>query len=263
MATAPFPLDVRKTSFSYSLVPADSAFDAGRAGFQTRDLGLAGASGGILSATHLRRQKDAGAPSTQWRTREELLYFCLTLRGTMHVEDDSGFDAVVPPLTAILQPAGLRVREYDHSDDFEALVFATGPQAGAATPAARFKPIYDFDSPQAYVPGTGDREFLSFRNFGVADATGRQFHPQLIHALKPFEGGTGWHVHTMNQWFYVVGGSAAFEVKGHAPLTIGAGVAVTLPEDLPHNVPSYSDDYFLIEVCMPADFKTTSVPAPQ
>ena len=55
---------------------------------------------------------------------------------------------------------------------------------------------------------------------------------------------------------YVLKGSITTEMEGHAPVTMRAGSAWIQPPKIKHRVTDYSDDCELLEIVLPAEFKT-------
>jgi mannose-6-phosphate isomerase-like protein (cupin superfamily) len=79
------------------------------------------------------------------------------------------------------------------------------------------------------------------------------------------EGGTGWHNHTMRQWFYVMGGEAELEMEVNEKvdkMPLRSGDAMTVSKGQRHDVPTYTDDYFVLEMCIPKEYDTTAHEGP-
>ena len=71
-------------------------------------------------------------------------------------------------------------------------------------------------------------------------------------------GGTGWHNHTMSQLFVVLSGWANIAVGGRGERVMRAGDAMCLRAGMRHDVPAYSADYTVLEMCIPADYETAA-----
>jgi len=168
----------------------------------------------------------------------------------------------------------LRYAEIDMSDDLE-LIEITAP-AKAATMLGRDTPPpahraaaagvrhahYLHETPESYVVGAGPRRYFAYRDLGTADFTRRRIHIHVVKALEPMPGGTGWHNHTMSQLFVVLEGWAHLVVEGHGERTMNTGDAMCLRAGMRHDVPAFSADYKVLEMCIPADYDTAATPAP-
>lgn len=109
---------------------------------------------------------------------------------------------------------------------------------------------------------SGPRRFLEYRDLKVIDATKRRLHIHQVRAVNAPEGGTGWHVHSMSQLFYVFRGWVDIAVEKHGNIRMVAGDAMCIGSDMRHNVSKFSADYDLVEICLPADYSTVPMPAP-
>ncbi|SCW69939.1 Mannose-6-phosphate isomerase, cupin superfamily [Sphingobium faniae] len=118
------------------------------------------------------------------------------------------------------------------------------------------------ESEDAYIVGDGPRAFFGYRDLGTAGLTDRRIHIHLVRAVKMSEGGTGWHSHTMGQIFYILRGQGKLLVEDAAAVKMDAGDAMCIAPGMRHNVPGFSKDYFLLEMCVPADYDTVDAPPP-
>jgi mannose-6-phosphate isomerase-like protein (cupin superfamily) len=112
------------------------------------------------------------------------------------------------------------------------------------------------DGEDAYVQGEGPRAYFRYRDLGVAEATGRRIHIHLVRSTKAISGGTGWHSHSMGQLFYVLRGWADLAVERQPWVKMVAGDAMCIAKGMKHNVPGFSEDYLVLEMCIPADYDT-------
>ncbi len=103
----------------------------------------------------------------------------------------------------------------------------------------------------------GLRPFFQYRDLGIRDATrgavvahvirakpGAQMHPERHHHEVGF------------QLVYVLKGWMKFHYEGVGEVTLKAGSCVHQPPGIKHTELAHSDDLELIEIVMPADFKT-------
>ena len=68
------------------------------------------------------------------------------------------------------------------------------------------------------------------------------------------------HLHEAEfQMIYVLKGSITTEIKGHGVHTMNAGDSWLQPHSAVHKVLDYSDGCEVLEIVMPADFKTVEL----
>ena len=73
-----------------------------------------------------------------------------------------------------------------------------------------------------------------------------------------------WHVHDCTfQMVYVLNGWATFEYAGHGQKTIRKGDCINQKPGIPHREIACSEDFEVLEIVAPADFKTRVVEAPK
>ena len=66
----------------------------------------------------------------------------------------------------------------------------------------------------------------------------------------------------MCQLFYLLKGSAVLEVEEHPQVRVVADDAICFAAGLRHNVPEFTANYRLIEMCIPANFDTVDTRKP-
>jgi quercetin dioxygenase-like cupin family protein len=72
-----------------------------------------------------------------------------------------------------------------------------------------------------------------------------------------------WHVHDCTfQMVYVLNGWATFEYAGQGKKTIRKGDCINQVPGIPHRELACSEDFEVLEIVAPADFKTRIVEAP-
>lgn len=267
-ATGMKPGQALPLAFHFS--PADAPWSPGPfPGMEYRDSGMTLASRSKVSARHIRIARNAGSIDDAWRCMDTDFHFFYVLQGTAELENGAGQRHTLRPGLAAWQPGFLWHRLHSHSPDFEMLELmapaAPMTVTGKDTPLPANVPReginrpgqYLFEEPGSYVVGEAPRTYLSYRSLGTTDVTGGRIMANMVKALQPLPGGTGWHVHTMSQLFWVIRGSAGFQVEGRDDITrVVAYDAVCVPDGLCHNVPSFTADYWLLEVCFPAEYET-------
>jgi quercetin dioxygenase-like cupin family protein len=228
--------------------------------FSSRDLGLAEASGGWMSARHCRGlEAPIGAPSPADFRFLYVLAGAVTVgagTGGSHTLSKGGVALFGPDAAPHLSGA---------SGDLEWIEIAAaksgfGPSSDdEATPPA----LYLDETPESFVAGAGPRRYFAYRDLATAPFTGRRIHVHVVKALEPMPGGTGWHNHTMSQLFVVLTGWAKIAVEGRGERVMRRGDAMCLRAGMRHDVPAYSADYTVLEMCVPADYDTTATAAPR
>ena len=230
-----------------------------------RDLGVGGASGGMVGAQHIRVTQASGA-RTGWHYHGpdfQLVYVLkgwarVDAQGTGLVELRAGDSAVLPP--------GLAHDEIGYSEDFEVLEVTLPAERRtirldappAETPDAPI--VVSRDRSGAYRQGDGPRAFLAYRDLGASESTGRRVQAQVVRTGRPCDASTGWHYHTLDcQFVYVLAGSTSVDVEDEGHFDMLPGDAMTIPRGRRHDVTAFSSDFAVFELNVPADFDT--VPA--
>ena len=109
----------------------------------------------------------------------------------------------------------------------------------------------------------GLRSCFAYRDLGIRKATGGRAMAHVIRAKPGAHGGFGWHKHALEfQMYYVLKGWVKFRYDGVGEVTARAGSCVNQPPGIRHAEVAHSNDLELIEITLPADFKTTEVAAP-
>ncbi len=267
-AQKPFQLD-------YNFVPADSPWVAGPVpGMQQRDLGVTTASKDKMSARHVR-VTDAAKVPTEWRALDCDFQFMFVFKGSAKLENSAGQKVTLERGMAAWQPAFLRHRIAEYSADFEmfelfapaepkAIIGRDTPLPERAKQFAGMQGQYLSEQSDSFVQGAGPRKYFRYRDLGTRKPTDGRIHIHLVHAIEPMPGGTGWHTHSMRQLFYVIGGSAGWGVEGDTVhKRVNTWDAVCVNSGQKHDVPSFTADYKVLEICIPAEYETVNVEAPK
>ena len=108
----------------------------------------------------------------------------------------------------------------------------------------------------------GLRSFFEYRDLGIEQATAGQVVAHVIRAA-PGEGFVSTpHRHDATfQLVYILKGWIEFEYEGQGLVRLEAGSCVHQPPQIRHREIGHSDDVEMLEVVMPAGFKTEEVPA--
>jgi mannose-6-phosphate isomerase-like protein (cupin superfamily) len=106
----------------------------------------------------------------------------------------------------------------------------------------------------------GLRSFFEYRDLGIRAATEGRVVAHVIRAAAgtEFSSQPHWHQTTF-QLVYVLKGWVEFEYEGQGRVRLEAGSCVHQPPEIRHREIGHSPDLELLEVVMPADFKTVEV----
>lgn len=108
----------------------------------------------------------------------------------------------------------------------------------------------------------GLRSFFEYRHLGIEAATDGRVAAHVIRSAAGTAFSSQPHRHgTTFQLVYVLKGWIEFEYEGHGPVRLEAGSCVHQPPGIRHRELGHSDDVEMLEIVMPAGFKTTEVPA--
>jgi hypothetical protein len=108
----------------------------------------------------------------------------------------------------------------------------------------------------------GLRTYAKYRDLGIAPATGGMVQAHVIRMLPPYrpEEVATPHYHDVDfQMVYVLKGWYKTEFEGEGVRTFHAGSCWLQPPKIKHTVLGYSDDCELLEIVLPADFKTVTL----
>ncbi|HXB78581.1 MAG TPA: cupin domain-containing protein [Bradyrhizobium sp.] len=110
----------------------------------------------------------------------------------------------------------------------------------------------------------GLRAYAKYRDLGIADATGGLARAHVIRLIGPCnpEEVSKLHFHDVDfQMVYVLKGWVKTYMEGQGENLMKEGSSWTQPPRIRHLIMDYSDDVELLEVILPADFKTVELAA--
>ncbi len=111
----------------------------------------------------------------------------------------------------------------------------------------------------------GLREIFEYRDLGIKDGTRGDYIAHLIrhNGKEANDKVQEWHVHECSfQFVLVLNGWATFEYEGQGVRTIRKGDCINQMPGIKHREIDCSEDYEVLEIVSPADFKTRVVEAP-
>jgi uncharacterized cupin superfamily protein len=110
----------------------------------------------------------------------------------------------------------------------------------------------------------GLRAYAKYRDLGISDATHGLAQAHVIRLLPPCNPAevSKLHYHDVEfQMVYVLKGWVKTYMEGQGETLMQQGSAWTQPPKIKHMILDYSDDVELLEVILPADFKTVEIAA--
>jgi len=263
----PLPL-----SFGYA--PASEAVwrKSARSTLEFRDLKLCGGSHGLLDAQQIRAT--AAGNRRAWFSNEIEFSYIHVMAGTLRLESVKGERITLDTGdTLVMPPFDFNPDVFEFSADFEALEFTSEGSFAYIdsymdrTGVKRVEPetgklFVNREDPASYVTGNGPRSFFTYRDIGATAATGHRMHIHIVGIADQPPGGTGWHSHSMDQFFMPFTGWLELWVEDHGLVRIERGDAMFIPAGLRHNVTEFSKDYTVVEVCIPTEYSTDPQKAP-
>jgi hypothetical protein len=116
-------------------------------------------------------------------------------------------------------------------------------------------------SEQSFVGG-GLRDYATYRDLGMIQATGGMVRAHVMRFIPPFraEHVSKRHYHEVAlQMLYCLKGWVKYEFEGEGEVTMREGSCWLEPSKIKHTLLGYSDDCELLEVVLPAEFKTITL----
>jgi len=110
----------------------------------------------------------------------------------------------------------------------------------------------------------GLRTYAKYRDLGVADASSGLARAHVIRLIGPCEPEvvSKLHFHDVDfQMVYVLKGWVKTYMEGVGETMFSEGSSWTQPPRIKHLIMDYSDDVELLEIILPADFKTVELSA--
>jgi hypothetical protein len=136
------------------------------------------------------------------------------------------------------------------------------PRKKSAKPASANPHKFTFSHPREEDFEQGLRSYAKYRDLGIAAATHGMVQAHVIRMIPPFrpEEVSIPHYHDVDfQMIYVLKGWLTSEFEGEGAHTFYAGSCWVQPPKIKHTVLGYSDDCELLEIILPADFKTVTL----
>ena len=110
----------------------------------------------------------------------------------------------------------------------------------------------------------GLRTFLEYRDLGLAQATDGRFGATIARCIRKFEPGGGSKRHSHDVGFhliYVLRGWLRTEFEGLGEVVMKQGDCIAYQGEIPQEHIEYSDDFEVMQITMPADYRTEYIAA--
>jgi mannose-6-phosphate isomerase-like protein (cupin superfamily) len=143
-------------------------------------------------------------------------------------------------------------------------IVSKGRATAPAKPARPRQRIAISHHREADFKADGLRAYATYRDLGIKDATDGLAQAHVIRLVGPCnpEEVSKLHFHDVDfQMVYVLKGWVKTYMEGQGETMMQQGSAWTQPPRIRHMVLDYSDDVELLEVILPADFKTVELRA--
>ena len=119
--------------------------------------------------------------------------------------------------------------------------------------------VTSFEKEASYTDGL--RDFLEYRDLGIAKATGDQFRAHVLRVKQDGDTSTlhttGLHRHHLDfQMIYILKGWIKFTYEDQGAFTFGPGDCCLQPPGILHNELECSEDLELLEITSPAKYET-------
>ena len=109
----------------------------------------------------------------------------------------------------------------------------------------------------------GRREFFSYRDLGVSDASAGTMRAQVMKSSQGMSEPTGWHYHECDgQFIYIMKGWVDLQFEDGRTLRVEEGDSLFIPGYLRHNEIRTADSLEILEVSTPGVMGTKPCEAP-
>jgi quercetin dioxygenase-like cupin family protein len=106
---------------------------------------------------------------------------------------------------------------------------------------------------------SGLREFFQYRDLGIKGATAGRAVAHVIRTVPGKHAQPTLHHHEVEfQMVYILKGWVRFHYEGVGEVTLEAGSCVHQPPGIKHIEIDHSDDVEILEIVLPAEFKTVN-----
>ena len=120
-----------------------------------------------------------------------------------------------------------------------------------------------YATPETAKVTPGRRDFFSYHDLGVADASLGQLKAQVQKSKAGLLRPTGWHYHTSEgQFIYILKGWVDLDFETGDSLRVSEGESLYIPGGMKHNETATSDVLEVLEISVPAEMGTVACDPP-
>ena len=103
----------------------------------------------------------------------------------------------------------------------------------------------------------GRRDFFTYRDLGVADASAGGMRAQVMTSTQGLSEPTGWHYHECDgQFIYIIKGWVDLQFEDGRTLRVEEGDSLFIPGFMKHNEIRTADEMEILEVSTPGQMGT-------
>jgi quercetin dioxygenase-like cupin family protein len=129
------------------------------------------------------------------------------------------------------------------------------------SPTPTQKMVHVTPETAAVIPGR--RDFFSYHDLGVADASNGAMRAQVMKTKQGLTRPTGWHYHVCDQQFiYALKGWVDLEFEDGRKIRVNEGDSMMIPGGLRHNETATASELEILEISVPAKFGTVPCDPP-
>jgi quercetin dioxygenase-like cupin family protein len=262
----PLVMPETRHSFVVRRLADQAPWVIGRAGMNYRDL-VPDRLGGAMIASHIRIPGGGPVPDmVHFHKVGFQLIFCI--HGWVDVAyEDQGEPMRLTPGDCFIQPPEIRHRVLRAGDDLQVIEIGvpaehvTEIDHDMALPTPHLRPERQWRGQRFVCSKAGDADWLPFRLPGyVARDTTIAANTGNVAGVQVVRRGSGvpvWARHDADILFgFVMAGRVTLEGEGHDPHGLQAGDAFVIPPEMRTRLSGTSDDFELLEVTLPGNFRT-------
>ncbi len=118
-------------------------------------------------------------------------------------------------------------------------------------------------TPETATQVKGRREFFTYLDLGVSDASHGAMRAQITKATQGLGKPTGWHYHACDQQLvYMLKGWVDLEFEDGRKIRLKAGDSLMIPGGMRHNETATADELELLEISVPSKMDTVACEPP-
>ena len=266
-AAPPLVVPPVQPSFVVTTMAGDGHWVVGRAGMHYRDL-VPDRQGGYVIASHIRIAEGGPVPDYVHFHQVQFQMIYCTKGWVRLVYEDQGPPFVLAAGDCVLQPPEIRHRVLEASAGLEVIEVGcpaehlTSVDHALELPTPALRPDREFGSQHFVRHVAAAAQWQPWRlagfearDTGIGAATGGLAGARVIRPSGPADAPASRHDASL-LFMFVLAGGLTLDAAGQSSQTLAAGDACVVPAGLAHAMTACSADLELLEVAMPAVFRT-------